>query len=143
MVLWMNKHTFIKVSKVNLFYASIVFPFVQIFLIFTIINKGSLFFIHRLSQNIFAHILNIKDMNNWFILLMFPGYTGSGRSIQSLYPLSRKLLLLVMIWCITRRSIWKIGTAWQGWTATIYFWYRMGRASHFAKSTTCRGRPCR
>ena len=58
----MNKHTYIKVSKINLFYASIVFPFVQIFLIFTIINKGSLFFIHRLSQNIFAHILNIKDM---------------------------------------------------------------------------------
>ena len=65
MVLWMNKHTYIKVSKINLFYASIVFPFAQIFLIFTIINKGSLFFIHRLSQNIFALILNIKDMYYW------------------------------------------------------------------------------
>ena len=65
MVLWMNIHTYIKVSKINLYYASIVFPFVQIFLIFTIINKGSLFFIHRLSQNIFAHILNIKDVYYW------------------------------------------------------------------------------
>ena len=85
-----------------------------------------------LTLNIWYKSITTHFKLERLILLMFPGYTGSGGSIQSLYPLPGKLLLWGMIRCVMKGSIRRVCTSWKGRTTTIHLRYRMSGASHFS-----------